>query len=75
MTCPFESNIHKQHIHKSDKYAHFETDVKQYHIEVVAFGVGSRGLLTRDNTHRLQNVPVSETVFSKQFSLNFFFLL
>ena len=53
LTCPFESNIHKQHKYKSDKYAHFETDVKQYHTKVVAFKVGSRGVLTPDNIQRL----------------------
>ena len=37
LTCPFESNIHKQHKYKSDKYSNFETDVKQYHTKVVAF--------------------------------------
>ena len=56
LTCPFESNIHKQHNYKSDKYAHFETDVKQYHTKVVAFEVGSRGLLTPDNTQRLSDL-------------------
>ena len=56
LTCPFESNINKQHKYKSDKYAHFETDVKQYHTKVVAFEVGSRGLLTPDNTQRLSDL-------------------
>ena len=55
LTLPFESNIHTQYIYKSDKYAHFETDVKQYHIKIVAFGDGSRGLLSPDNTHRLSD--------------------
>ena len=56
LTCPFESNIHKQHKYKSDKYAHFETDVKQYHTKVVAFEVGYRGLLTPNNTQRLSDL-------------------
>ena len=29
LTCPVEHNIHKQHKYTSDKYAHFETDIKR----------------------------------------------
>ena len=56
LTSPFESNIHRQHKYKCDKYAHFESDVKQYKTKVVAFEVGSRGLLTPENTQRLSDM-------------------
>ena len=48
-----KKNIAKQHTYKSNKYAHFETDITQYNTKVIAFGVGSRGGLTTENTKRL----------------------
>ena len=53
LTVPFERNIAKQHTYKSNKYAHFETDITQYNTKVIAFEVGSRGGLTTENTKRL----------------------
>ena len=56
MTVPFETNIHKQHKYKSDKYAHFETDITSYDTTVIAFEVGARGGLTNENTSRLSEM-------------------
>ena len=53
LTVPFEKNIDKQHTYKSDKYAHFETDIKQYNTKVIAFKIGSRGGLSSENSTRL----------------------
>ena len=50
LTVPFERNIPTQHKYKSDKYAHFETDIKTHSTSVVAFEVGARGGLTKENT-------------------------
>ena len=49
LTVPFEKNIHTRHKYKTEKYAHFEADIKQYKTTVVAFEIGSRGGLTDDN--------------------------
>ena len=40
LTCPIEHNIHKQRKYKSDKYAHFKTDIKTHKTKVCAFEVG-----------------------------------
>ena len=56
LTVPFETNIHKQHKYKSEKYAHFETDITSYDTTVIAFEVGARGGLTSENTSRLSEM-------------------
>ena len=53
LTCPMEHNINKQHKYKSDKYAHFETDIKSHTATTCAFEVSSRGTLTNENIARL----------------------
>ena len=53
LTVPMEHNTHTHHKYKSNKYAHFETDITQYKTQVIAFEVGSRGGLTNENTKRL----------------------
>ena len=56
LTCPIEHNIHKQHIYKSDEYAHFETDIKTHKTTVCAFEVGSRATLINENIARLSSL-------------------
>ena len=56
LTVPFESNIHKQHKYKTNKYAHFEEDIKTHNTSVSAFEIGSRGTITPDNLTRLGNI-------------------
>ena len=56
LTVPFEKNIHTRHKYKTEKYAHFEADIKQYKTTVVAFEIGSRGGLTDDNVKRLTDM-------------------
>ena len=56
LTVPFESNIHKQHKYKTNKYAHFEKDIKTHNTSVSAFEIGSRGTITPDNLTRLGNI-------------------
>ena len=53
LTCPMEHNINRQHKYKSDKYAHFETDIKSHRATTCAFEVSSRGTLTNENIARL----------------------
>ena len=56
LTVPFERNIPTQHKYISEKYAHFETDIKKHSLLVVAFKVGSRGGLTKENTKVLGDI-------------------
>ena len=42
LTVPFEGNIKKRNLEKSNKYAHFVSDIKTYKATVIAFEVGSR---------------------------------
>ena len=56
LTCPIEHNIHKQPKYKSNKYVHFETDIKTHKTTVCAFEVGSRGTLTNENIARLSSL-------------------
>ena len=56
LTVPFESNIEKRHEEKTNKYAHFSTDITSYDVTVTAFEIGSRGTITSDNLKRLRNI-------------------
>ena len=73
LTVPFEKNIHTQHKYKSEKYAHFETDIKTYDTTVVAFEVGARGGLTDENVKRLTSMHkehLSKHIKKKHFLQN-----
>ena len=48
-----EHNINRQRKYKSDKDAHFETDIKSHTASTCAFEVSSRGTLTNENIARL----------------------
>ena len=51
LTCPSETNIEQRHTEKSNKYAHFTTDISDYKCKVDAFEVSSKGFLsTRNHT-------------------------
>ncbi len=49
LTVPFEGNIKQRNIDKSNKYAHFLTDIKSHKVTLTAFEVGVRGYLTPEN--------------------------
>ena len=49
LTCPSEHNIEQRHTEKSNKYAHFTTDISEYKCKVDAFEVSSKGFLTSRN--------------------------
>ena len=52
LTCPLEENIEKRHTEKSNKYAHFLTDITGAKTSVTAFEISSRGYLSpRNHTH------------------------
>ena len=51
LTCPLEEHIDTRHTEKSNKYAHFVTDITGYQCSVDAFEVSSRGFIsTRNHT-------------------------
>ena len=54
LTVPFEGNIKQRNTDKTNKYAHFITDIKTHTTTVTAFEVGSRGYLTSENEVRLK---------------------
>jgi hypothetical protein len=56
LTVPFETNIKARNKFKTDKYAHFATDIKTYKATITAFVVGSRGYLTKENEQRLKKI-------------------
>ena len=49
LTCPGEIYIEKRHLEKSNKYAHFTTDITDYTCTVSCFEVSSKGFLTTRN--------------------------
>jgi hypothetical protein len=56
LTCPLEPNINKRNSEKSEKYAHFVTDIDQFRTKVTCFEVGSRGYVSPDNHERLKSL-------------------
>ncbi len=56
LSVPFETNITKRHTDKTNKYAHFLTDITALTPKLEAFEVGSRGILTHDNKARLKKI-------------------
>ena len=53
LTVPFEANVETRHKEKSDKYAHFVTDVTHMNTSVICFEVGSRGFVSTRNHNSL----------------------
>ena len=52
LTCPLFANIDKQHDYKTNKYAHFLTDISHLKTTVTAFEITSTGhISTRNHTH------------------------
>ena len=56
LTVPFEGNIKARNMMKSNKYAHFATDITTHKAKITAFEVGSRGYLTSENEQRLKQI-------------------
>ena len=54
LTVPLEPNIGKQHTYKSNKYAHFLTDITKSEPKLECFEIGSRGYISPDNHLRLK---------------------
>ena len=74
LTCPSEKNIEERHTEKSNKYAHFTTDITDYKCKVEAFEVSSKGFLTSRNhttlatLHKFINPSIKLSLFKKNIS-------
>ena len=56
LTCPLDRNIDTRHLEKSNKYAHFLTDIKNISTTVTAFEISSLGHITSENKKRLSTL-------------------
>ena len=57
LTVPAAHNIDARHIEKSNKYAHFLTDMSDnYHCSVTAFEVGNLGFISTRNHNSLYSL-------------------
>ena len=56
LSVPFEQNIEARHTEKSNKYAHFVTDVTNFNTSVNCFEIGSRGFVSTRNHSNLLNI-------------------
>ena len=74
LTCPLEENITQRHLDKSNKYAHFVTDISRAKTLVKAFEVSSRGYLSPNNhitwkeLHKLCKPQIKLSTFKKNIS-------
>ena len=63
LTVHFEHNIEKQHKYKMNKYSHF-SDITSYSVSIMAFEIGSRGLITPSN---LKHIKFIHTLTTKKY--------
>ena len=56
LTVPYEHNVDKRHIDKSNKYAYMSTDVRKFKPVIEAFEVGARGYISSENKKRLKTI-------------------
>ena len=56
LTCPLEPNIKTRNQQKTDKYAHFLTDIEVLKPTLNCFEIGSRGYVSPDNHSRLKTL-------------------
>ena len=72
LTVPFETNIMERHNYKTNKYAYLCSDITNYEVEVIAFEIGARGLVTGENMKRLKDLHkfCNKSLSFKNFSNN-----
>ena len=72
LTVPIEHNVEVKHQEKSDKYAHFAVDIQNMNTFVIAFEIGSRGLISTRIQRSLQTLHtfIKPTVKLKKFKQN-----
>ena len=54
LTVPFEHNIESRNTSKNDKYEHLKEEIRNYTTQIVAFEIGARGYISRENRKRLK---------------------
>ena len=62
LTIPFESGIEKAHERKTEKYSQLISDIKDsgYDISFHALEIGSRGMISKENSERIFNLLSSQ---------------
>ena len=74
LTCPLEKHIKTRHTEKSNKYAHFVTDISHIQTTVTAFEVSRMGYLSPENhkyiqsLHKLTKPGIKLSTFKKNIS-------
>ena len=56
LTVNWESNSEKNNTYKSNKYAHFLSDITTHSPTITPFEVGVRGHISKDNLERIRNL-------------------
>ena len=72
LTCPAERNIDARNLEKSNKYAHFTTDITHLSCKVNCFEVSSKGFLSTRNHSTLNTLHkfVKPNITKSQFKSN-----
>ena len=74
LTCPSEKHIDTRHTQKSNKYAHFLTDITQYTCTVNCFEVTSKGFISTRNhatlntLHKFTKPEITKSQFKSNIS-------
>ena len=74
LTCPSEKNIEDRNTEKSNKYAHFASDITDYKCKVECFEVSTKGFITSRNhttlatIHKFINPSIKLSLFKKNIS-------
>ena len=73
LTVPGESRIHEAHRIKTEKYQHFQSDIRSHRITILLFEIGSHtGFISRENVNRLNILHkfCTKGIKFKQFTKN-----
>ena len=72
LTCPAERNIDARNLEKSNKYAHFTTDITHLSCKVNCFEVSTKGFLNTRNHSTLNTLHkfVKQSITKSQFKSN-----
>ena len=55
-TVPFEHNTETRNTSKNAKYEHLKEEISNYKTQIVAFEIGARGYISRENRNRLKKI-------------------
>ena len=74
LTVPLDRNTEERHMDKTNKYAHFISDISHIATSITAFEVSSTGNITSENKKRLKslhkycNPGIKQSIFLKNIS-------